>query len=262
MRLHLRPAARVANRRATWLHRLLRVSDVTTWQTETGRYLPRLEGLWDLVAAEPPHPSVIPRGPTNEPPSPVQGTIHRAVTFYELGLWLRTREITASLLCLWREGHLSTAGSLVRLLFELWAACEYQTAAIREFGKNGDLPKLTKTVNRLFEGVRDDVLLPWGAPASEKPIHVMDTIRHLESVFPGSEATYSQLCESSHANQPRFWEWSVTGRLGDNWSNATVQTRGRTLLENTVGAAEQAVRETISGVRAGLELCANLYTSV
>lgn len=233
-----------------------------TWQSETSRYLPRLEGLWALVAAESPHPSAVPYGPLETLPSPLQGVVHRAVTFYELGLWLRTRESMASVLCLWKEGYLSTVGTLVRLLFELWAACEYQTAAIRKFENDGNLEKLSQTVNRLFEGVRDEVLLPWGHPASEKPIHVMDTIRHLDRVWPGAEATYNELCESSHANQPRFLEWWFTGRLGDNWENTTVQNRGHALIESTVRAAERAVHGTSSGVRAGLERCGKLYESV
>ncbi len=234
---------------------------MTTWKSETSSYLPRLQELWILVTDEPARPSAVPYGPLDAQPSQLQGVLHRAVTFYELGLWLRMRETMASVLCLWKEGYLSAAGSLVRLLFELWASCEYQTDAIRNFEKDGDLEKLNRIVDRLFEGVRDEVLLPWGQPASEKPIHVMDTIRYLDSISPGAETTYNQLCESSHANQPRFLEWWFTGRFGDNWSNPTVQTRGHALIERTVSTAESAVRGTITSARSGLERCGELYES-
>lgn len=235
--------------------------DVTTWHVETGRYLPRLEDLQRLVAVDPPHPDGIPHPPLDKPPSPVQSVIHRAIIFYEMGLWLRTRETIAGLVCLWKEGYLSAAGSLVRLLFELWSACEFQTIAIKKFKEDGDLEKLRRTVDRLFEGVRDEVLLPWGTLASEKPIHVMDLIRNLSSVFPDAEAFYNELCESSHANQPRFLEWWVVGSLGDNWTNLTVQKRGHILLEKTVMAAEIAVRGTVGGASIGLKQCGDLYLS-
>lgn len=233
--------------------------DVMTWESETGRYLARLEALWILVEDVPPHPSAVPYGPLETQPSPLQGVLHRAVVFYELGLWLRMRETLAAVLCLWKEGYLSTVGCLVRLLFELWAACEYQTDAIRNFEKEGNLEKLGRTVNRLFEGVREEVLLPWGQPTLEKPIHVMDTIRYLDSISPGAKGTYNQLCESSHANQPRFLEWWFTGRFGDNWSNPTVQTRGHALIERTVSAAESAIWGTVIAAGAGLERCGKLY---
>jgi len=232
---------------------------MANWKAETGKYLPRLEALCDLAAVNPPHPAVIPLPPLDDAPTPIQAVIQRAITFYQIGIWCRVREATAGLLCLWKGGYLSVAGSLVRLLFELWAACEYQTEAISRFEKDSDLEKLSRTVNRLFEGVRDEVVLPWGRPASEKSIHVMDTIRHLSTVFPDAEATYNELCESAHANQPRFFEWWVTGKLGDNWSNKSVQKRGHALLEKTVASAEVAVRGAISSSTLGIQMCGALY---
>ena len=230
-----------------------------TWETEAGKYLSRFEQLVALLEMEPPRPAGLPSGLLADQLTPLESVIRRAVIFYEIGLWARTRETTASILCLWKEGYLAASASLVRLLFELWAASEYQTAALSRFENDRDYERVARIVDRLFEGVRDEVLMPRGQPASQTSIHVLDTIRHLSNVFPEAESTYDQLCESSHANQPRFFEWWLTGRLGDNWTNTQVQERGHNLLEQTVTVAETSVHGIVASVSAGLEKCGKLY---
>ena len=126
---------------------------MANWKTETRQYVPRLNELRELLDAEPPHPASIPRGPLDAAPTALQSVLHQAVLFYEVGVWLRSRETIIGILILWKEGCISAAVSLMRILFELWAASEYQTAALEKFESTGDLESSARTIGRLFEGV-------------------------------------------------------------------------------------------------------------
>lgn len=232
---------------------------MTDWRAETAQYLPALDRALAVVNAVPMRPENIPIGPLDLPPTPLQATLHRAVWFYQTGVWLRARETVHALRLLWQEGYLSPAAVLARLVFELWAASHYQTRALLRFGADQELEPLAKVVNKLFEGVRDNVLLPWGTPAAERPLHVMDLVRALGTIEPRAEAMYNDLCESSHANLPRFLEWWFTGRLGDNWSNETVQRRGHELLGRTVATVQQSADGLVREAAAGLARCGVLY---
>jgi hypothetical protein len=229
------------------------------WQTETSIYVPRLQTALRCVTLRPPIPANIPPGPLGDPPSFLQSVIHRAATFYELGVWYRTRETMEAIIVLWREGYVSSAAALTHLVFELWGASHFMTDGLRMFDQHKDIARLAQVVDRLYEGVRSEVLLPWGTPASEKPIHVLDTIRSLSQTFPDAMVVYETLCESAHANQPRFMEWWLLGTGGDNWTNETVQSRGHTLITKTVDAMEKATIGIKTETEIGMKLCGELY---
>ncbi len=229
-----------------------------TWQGEISTYLDRLRNALEQFDA-PPHSPNIPEGPTGTAPTVLQSVIHRSVTFYNFGAWNRARETTEALVTLWSGGYLSPGAALSRILFEVWGVSLLMSNGLRHFLDAKDVNSLSTTVNKLFEGVRSEVLLPWGTPASEKPIHVLDAIRALQPVYPEAMQTYEDLCESAHANQPRFMEWWVMGKAGDNWSNETVQKRGHMLLNKTVGAVELAVSGIVREVAEGMILCEQIY---
>ena len=232
---------------------------MTDWSVETGKYLPALDQALALVNVAPRRPENIPPGPFDQALTPLQSVLYRAVTLYEVGLWLRGRETLQALKLLWTEGYLSPAAALARLMFELWGSCHYQTRALTRYSSDQELGPLAKVVDKLFEGVRDEVLLPWGVPAGEKPIHVLDLVRALEADEPGSEAMYNDLCESSHANQPRFLEWWLTGKLGGNWANEVVRRRGHELLGRTVSTVQTATEGLVQDATDGLQRCGLLY---
>jgi hypothetical protein len=231
---------------------------MNNWQTETSVYVPRLEAASRYIELKPPFPRNIPPAPFDTPPSLLQSVIYSAVTFYELD-WYRTKETTEAIVILWREGLISAAASLIRPVFELWGATHFMTDELRIFHKNKDINRLALVVMRLGTGVRSEVLLPWGTPATEKPIHVLDTIRALSEVFPDAMAVYEALCESTHANQPRYLEWWFLGKTGDNWTNETVQTRGHALIIRTIDALEKTITGIKTEVEIGMKLCGELY---
>lgn len=232
---------------------------MTDWKLETGKYTHRIESLCSVMCAKPTHPTNIPYPPLEETPTHLQLVLHRNVTSYEIGVWERSNETLSSVLCLWKEGFLCEAASISRLLFEIWGASNYLTQSIEKYVSNTEIEKLEKTSNSIFEGVRSEVLMPWGVPASEKPIHVMDTIRKLKVKYPKALQTYDDLCESAHANQPRYFEWWVIGKYGDNWNNKIVQTRGHELLERTIKSLEDCVNGISESTSNGLNLCGKLY---
>ena len=232
---------------------------MTDWSVESGKYLPALNQALALVNVAPRRPENIPPGPLDHALTPLQSVLYRAVSLYEVGLWLRGRETLQALKLLWTEGFLSPAAALARLMFELWGACHYQTRALTRCRSDHELEPLTKVIDKLFEGVRDEVLLPWGVLAGEKPIHVLDLVRALEADEPGSEAMYNDLCESSHANQPRFLEWWLTGKPGGNWPNEVVQRRGHELLGRTVSTVRKATEGLVQDATDGLQMCELLY---
>lgn len=230
-----------------------------TWQTETSIYVPRLESASLFVESQPRVPADIPAGPLDTPPSLLKSSIHRAVTFYQIGIWYRTKETMKAIVTLWKEGYLASASALARIIFELWGASHYMTAGLLTFGINIDTSQLSQIVNRLFEGVRSEVLMPWGTPASDKPIHVLDTIRSLNEVFPDAMSVYEALCESAHANRPRYIEWWFLGKSGDNWSNDTAQTRGHILINKNIDAIEKSTIVIKAETENGLKLCGEFY---
>lgn len=229
------------------------------WKSETGKYLDRLDELSKLISMDPTHPENIPHWPLDSDPTEIQTVIQWSVVTYKVGVWERSRETLHAILCLWKEGLLCEAASLSRLLFEIWGVSNYQTQSLEKYITGKNLLKLTKTINKIFQGVRSDVLMPWGVPAAETPIHVMNTIRSLREEYPMALETYDDLCESAHANQPRYFEWWVLGKYGDNWTNKTVQTRGHELLEKTVSSIESCVKGINSSITKGLNLCGQLY---
>lgn len=232
---------------------------MTNWKSETGKYLHRIEVLSEQLSENLKRPENIPHWPLDEPPTHLQAILQRNVVSYNTGVWERSKETLSAILLLWREGFLCEAASLSRLLFELWGITNYLTHTIEKYKENRNIEKLEKISNSIFEGVRSEVLMPWGTPASEKPIHVMDTIRGLREKYPPALETYDDLCESAHANQPRYFEWWVLGKFGDNWTNQTVQTRGHDLLEKTVKSIEECTRGIKSTTEEGMTLCGQLY---
>jgi hypothetical protein len=232
---------------------------MTDWKSETSKYLQRLDDLSKLISEGPKHPENIPCPPLDNPTTELQSLMHRSVVTYEVGIWERSNESLSAILCLWKEGFLCEAASITRLLFEIWGISNYQTQSLEKYQINKDIVRLAKTINKIFEGVRSEVLLPWGTPASETPIHVMDTIRGLRDEYPVALETYDDLCESTHVNQPRYFEWWFLGRYGDNWTNETVQVRGHKLLEKTISSIEICVKGIKSTVTNGLILCGQLY---
>ncbi len=232
---------------------------MVNWKSETGQYIPRLEALIAKASISPPHPPNIPSPPLESRPSELQSILHRAVSAYEIGVWIRTKETIEAILLLWREGYLSAAASLARILFEFWGLSYYLTQAVTSFQQNNKLEQLSKVVNKVSEGVRSEVIMPWGIPASEKPVHVMDTIRELNKIYPQAIEAYDNLCESAHSNQPRYFEWWLLGKNGDNWTNQTVQKRGHILIEKTIQLLERCIHGINEAVNNGLHLCGKLY---
>ncbi len=230
-----------------------------TWQTEINPYIQQLGLILAKVSKPSPHPDNIPHGPLDTCPSRLQSIIHRASAFYELGAWTRAKESTEALILLWREGYLSHGTIIVRLLFEIWGSSRCMSKAISSFLDSKEIERFEQKVNKIFECVRSEVFMQWGTPAAEKPIHVLDTIRVLMPDFPQAMEIYEDLCESSHANQPRFMEWWFLGKSGDNWTNKTVQKRGHTLIKKTVEATEVAVTGIVVEVENGLTICGDLY---
>lgn len=211
------------------------------WKSETGKYLNRLDKLSILFSKRPTKPANIPDWPLDSAPTEIQTVIQWSVVTYKVGVWERTRETLDAILCLWREGLLCEAASLSRQLFEIWGISNYQTQSLINYTTEENLLKLTKTISKIFQGVRTEVLMPWGIPAGETPIHVMDTTRSLREEYPTAIETYDDLCESAHANQPRYFEWWFLGKYGDNWTNKTVQIRGHDLLGRTISSIEHCV---------------------
>ena len=213
----------------------------------------------NILQSDAPLPQDIPKGPLDTHPSQLQSLLHRATHFIELGAWLRTRETSEAVISLWRDGSMSAVTPLIRLVFEIWSVSYYLVLAIEKYNKEKDMEKLSKVVNKVFEGVKTEVFLPYGAPASETPIHVLDSIRALNKVNSNALAVYEYLCESSHPNYPRYMEWWLLGKAGDNWSNDVVYNRGHQLLENTVAAFEQSVSGIKETTTKGFNLCGRLY---
>lgn len=228
------------------------------WQTETSIYIPRIDTALSRFDLRPPFPKNIPPAPFDTPSSLLQSVIYNAAVFYNLN-WYRTRETIEAIIILWREGYISSAAALIRPIFELWGTSHYMTDELQKFDKQKDIMPLSQVVARLCTGVRSEILLPWGTPANEKPIHVLDTIRTLCQVFPDAMAVYEALCESSHANLPRYEEWWLLGKTGDNWTNQTVQTRGHALIIKTLEAMETATIGIITDTETGMKLCGELY---
>lgn len=232
---------------------------MNNWQYETGKYLPKLEDIYKLILEKPEMPVYIPSPPLSNPPTLLQSLIYKSLSIYSIGVLGRTDETLSAIICLWKEGFIAEAASLSRLLYEIWGIAFYNTRSLKKYTENQDISKLEKVINKIHEGVRSEVLMPWGTLAAEEPIHIMDTIRELKKEFPTVMTTYDDLCESAHANQPRYFEWWLIGKYGNNWTNQTVQIRGHKLLEKTISSLEFCIKGIKETSNEGYELCGELY---
>ena len=232
---------------------------MNNWINETEIYLPRLNSAVESIYKELQVPINIPNSPLEIKPTYIQNIIQRAFTFLQIGALERSREIVSAINYLWKEGFFSTVGTLTRLLFELWSVTYYLRISLEHYKVNMEMDQLGKIVDKIFEGVRSEVLLPWGATAHETPIHILDAIRALNAENPNVIETYNDLCESNHPNLPRYLEWWFIGRRGNNWRNQTVQSRGHSLLLKTVEIIETSVIGVTHETERGYELCQELY---
>lgn len=232
---------------------------MTNWKTETARYIARLETALSDISVVPQIPNQIPSLPLEHPVSLLQTGLIKATSSYRIGIWIRTHETLEAIVYLWRAGYIAQAVSLIRLLFEVWGISYFQTEALKSFAGNKDVNKLFTVVNKIQQGVRSEVMLPWGAPATETPIHVMDTMRLLTNIYPQALTIYEDLCESTHANQPKYFILWLLGKAGDNWINDTCKKHGHIMLDSNVSALETCVSGIKSTTNEGLDLCGQLY---
>jgi len=112
-----------------------------------------------------------------------------------------------------------------------------------------DLEGLSKTVNKLFEGVRSEVLFAVGFACCGKT----DTCYGCHS-FPAkgqsrSHANIRGFVRVGSRQSASLMEWWHLGKAGDNWSNQTVEKRGHMLLDRTVAAVEMATSGMLVEVR-------------
>lgn len=230
------------------------------WQSETNRYLADIDKIIEDVDTVDWTVINLPTPPLSEPPTLLQSIAFRVVGYYRNAVIYRTHETMLSIRVLWQNGHFASAAYLIRLLVEIWAASHYQVTILHKY--TGDSPKdmqwLDRYTRKLSEGTRHPVLMPWGSPAAETPIHVMDIIRELKSLEPNIEKMYAELCESAHANQPRYLEWMFIGSLGDNWTNDTVRHRGHKLISETLSILRICVDGLVRDTNDGLCRCALL----
>ncbi|WP_126456270.1 hypothetical protein [Sulfuriflexus mobilis] len=229
------------------------------WETETGRYINRIENVSELLDKVSEPPVHIPKGPLTNQPTELQSYVHRAVHFLQLGSWIRARETTSAILQLWEHGNISAAAPLVRLVYEIWAVTNFLVIKLEKYQANKNIETLAKVVNKVFEGAKIEILMPWGSPATEAPVHVLDAFRELSNSHSHAMNKYEYLCESSHPNYPRYIELWLLGKEGDNWTNDKVFNRGHELLESTTSALEEAVTGLNISIEKGFELCGEYY---
>ena len=242
---------------------------MSNWEKELAPYIEELEKLFSAVKVDLELPPEIPELPTSEPLPATAPIAYRAYSFYRTGCVIRARELLESILTLSKKGLIPSVAPLVRLAYEIWGVSHILTAALQDIHRFLSEPitknlapqlegKLRK-VDRVFEGVRTPVLLPWGTSAAETPIHILDAIRGLSDLTHTSLEDYEFLCEAAHPNFPRYMEWYIAGKIGDNWSNKVAAERCGSLIERTISLLKQSINGIKTESELGVKVCIELF---
>jgi hypothetical protein len=231
------------------------------WKSEIKVYNERISVLERSMAGDLYSLQYLKTGPRfeDEPITELDICLNQSSWYFKTGAWERLCEIVESLLYLWRKGRFSSGAVLARLSFELWAASYYLQYQHEQCINNFDFEKLKLNVSKFFEGARSDVLMFYGEPATQKPVHILDMVRNLKEQHLTAEADYEFLCESCHPNFPRYLEWYVIDHRRDNWRNKTARKRGHLLLDRTLTIVEHSVAGCRIACADGLRYCDEIF---
>lgn len=215
-------------------------------QTETSRYLPRLQALPVHISEA---SSLLSSLGVTAPLGPSQGIRNILMTqlvLFNVGSLRVAHDLTEAAELLFRNGRITSSCLQLRLLLEFWGAtafagmlCDRVRDAV-DLEDDTTLSNVVVPINRLIAGSRIPVRLPKGGETSTRSYNVMKFIQHLERCDPGTEQAYEFLCEVCHPSfvqQSYFW---MMGSSGDNWNNEVFRKHASALLERLVLAGEKA----------------------
>lgn len=168
-------------------------------------------------------------------------------------------EATKSFFLLTKKGFLSSAFSMNRMIFELWAAAYFIEKNIEDYIEFRDEERFKKLANRLFSGSKYPTTLPWGENSIEKPIHINDMLRKLEEIYPNTMNNYDFLCEYTHPNFLMNYYAFLASKVDDLWNNPkfekiiidTLEKQGDSLLKSLKG-----IKVSVSKI---IEICLREY---
>jgi hypothetical protein len=234
-----------------------------TWREEVLEYQEVVRRTLDAALLDLDLPRHMLPPPLDTITSPFTVWCYRSFFFYRFGSVYRVREAIESTRILLSEGYLSGITPLIRLVFEVHAITNYLTETLKELLELVRIPEASRSkvkiehclnqIDRIFEGVRSPVIMFYGEPASQKPIHIRDAIRLIHSKE--SENDYDFLCEGCHPNLPQYMQWQLAGKLADNWSNDVTRKHCHILLGRAFEILEKSSREIWKNVFIGIDCC-------
>lgn len=150
---------------------------------------------------------------------------------------IKVREVVADQ---WEKGIFIVVPLNTRFVYEIWGAIHFSRIILSRLIEHDDVEREQKIVNRLTQGARSDVMLPWGDLTNEQSYSVMEFIRCLKDVYDEATETYYFLCEAAHPNFVQSKYFEMAGPPAPNWSNHKFKEHAHTLLEKTLAAFEKA----------------------
>ena len=210
------------------------------WFTEISRYFPRIEVLPARIQQALTELSYLKLSTPMEHMSDERPRLIIQLVIFSAGTLRVSSELTKAAELLFRQGRITSTCLQFRLLYEFWAATAYASHLSERVRDEPMLDEIACSIDRLVQGSRSPVRLPWGGETPTTSFNVMKFIQHLERRVSGTEETYNFLCETchpSHFQQTYLW---MAGSEGDNWTNDVFREHTHTLLEKLIVAGEGA----------------------
>jgi len=186
-------------------------------------------------------------------------SLNRVIIYTLFNCICKTIEAKQGFILLFNNDLFSSAFSLNRTIFELWAAACFVEKTVRDFYTSRNEAKLTKIANKLFAGTRYPTELPWDEPSTDKPVHINEMLAELKQCHPGAEDTYGFLCEYCHPNFLYNMEAYLASSQDVLWENPRFREKITMALEKQFSSLLQALRGIKACTRAILDMCLKEY---
>ena len=165
-------------------------------------------------------------------------TLAIRIALYANSIFSVTFQSFPEIRTLWSSGQFVFVPLVVRYIYECWGAVHYSKKTLQRLILEENIERELNRVNRLTNGSRSEVQLPFGGYANETSINVLTFIQSLSDIDAESEKKYAFLSEACHPNMFQSTYFQMAGPPSSNWENEKFKEHGHKLLEETVSIIE------------------------
>jgi hypothetical protein len=225
-----------------------------SWRREIERYLSRLKAVGTILPDTLETLSRLYPGNFWHKTPPSRGAVLASqVAVYSANLFSTAIQIRGVILEQWLTGLFLIVPLNTRFFFEIWGGIHFARTTLKRLVCDGNFDKEELRINRLIQGSRTEIKVPWGGVSQERSFNVLDFIDGLADVRTDARSLYDFLSEASHPNFIQNIYFQIAGDPISNWDNERFNTHGHSLLDRTLVAFEVAASGVDSDIVALLQ---------